>query len=306
MTAGPARPARGGLLVLAGAALFGTIGTARVLGPDAPAVSVGAARLAVAALLLVAFAWPQLRAGGAAGELRRPATLVAGAAQAAFQVTFLAAVVSTGVAVGTLVAIGSAPLFAGVISRRVTAQWVAATGLAVVGLLLLVLGGGGAHLALAGTLLALGAGVSYAVYTVATGRAVADGAVPAVTTAVAFAVAALLLLPALAVTDRHWLGTPSGLLMAVYLGLVPTALAYRLFAAGLRSVAASVASTIGLAEPVVAAILGVVVLGERLSLVGWVGAVLVLLALALAVRRPAPAAPRPEPCDTGWMNGQHA
>jgi DME family drug/metabolite transporter len=128
---------------------------------------------------------------------------------------------------------------------------------------------------------------------------VAAGAVPAATTAVAFTVAAVLLLPALAVTDRHWLGTPSGLLMAVYLGLVPTALAYRLFAAGLRSVAASMASTIGLAEPVVAAVLGVVVLGERLSLVGWLGAVLVLLALALAARRPVPPRPLPEPARLG-------
>ncbi|KQX68905.1 hypothetical protein ASD06_17575 [Angustibacter sp. Root456] len=287
------------MLVLAAAALFGTIGTARVLGPDAPAASVGAARLVVAALLLVAFAWPHLRGGGATAELRRPATVVAGVAQAAFQVTFLAAVVLTGVAVGTLVAIGSAPLFAGLISRRVSARWAIATALAVVGLLLLVLGGGAARLTLGGTLLALGAGLSYATYTVATGRAVASGAVPAVTTAVAFTVAAVVLLPALALTDLHWLATPSGLLMAVYLGLVPTALAYRLFAAGLRSVAASVASTIGLAEPVVAALLGVLVLGERLSALGWLGAVLVLLALALAARRPAAPRASPEPATLG-------
>ncbi|MGN6612446.1 MAG: EamA family transporter [Angustibacter sp.] len=299
MTPDAGRPARGGLLVLAAATLFGTIGTARVLGPDAPAASVGAARLVVAAVLLVAFAWPHLRGGGAAGEVRRPATLVAGVAQAAFQVTFLAAVVLTGVAVGTLVAIGSAPLFAGLISRRVTARWAVATALAVVGLLLLVLGGGGARLTVGGTLLALGAGLSYATYTVATGRAVAGGAVPAVTTAVAFTVAAVVLLPALAVTDLHWLATPSGLLMAVYLGLVPTALAYRLFAAGLRSVAASVASTIALAEPVVAALLGVLVLGERLSGLGWLGAALVLLALALAARRPAAPRPSPEPATLG-------
>lgn len=296
LVAAPAR--RGALLVLAAATTFGTIGTARVLGPDAPAPAVGAARLLLAAVVLVAFAWPQLRAAAGA-EARRPATLVAGAAQAAFQVTFLGAVVLTGVAVGTLVAIGSAPLFAGLISRRVTRGWALATGLAVVGLLLLVLGGGGARLTVAGTLLALGAGLSYAGYTVATGRAVAGGAVPAVTTAVAFVVAAVLLLPALVVTDRHWLATAPGLAMVVYLALVPTALAYRLFAAGLRSVAPSVASTIALAEPVVAALLGVVVLGERLAPVGWLGAALVLLALVLAARRPVPPRVPPEPARLG-------
>lgn len=281
----------GAASVVLAATLFGTIGTARVLGPAAPAAGVGAVRVGLAAVLLVLLGRSVLRAGSWRRELARPATLLAGVAQAAFQVTFLGAVVLTGVAVGTLVAIGSAPLFSGLLSRRVTARWAMATALAVVGLALLVAGGTGARLSLPGTALALGAGLSYASYTVATGRAVVAGAPPAATTAMAFVVAAVVLAPALALTDTEWLASPSGVLMVLYLALVPTALAYRLFASGLRQVAASTASTLALAEPVVAALLGVVVLGERLTVTGWVGAALVVVALGLAARRPAPPSP---------------
>jgi DME family drug/metabolite transporter len=274
--------------VLAGAGLFGTIGTARVLGPDSPSGSVGAVRVLLAALVLVVLGAAARPAPGAwTREWRRGSTLVAGAAQAAFQLTFLAAVLHTGVAVGTLVAIGTAPVVAGLLSRHVSATWVTATAVALAGLTLLVLGGGGARLSLTGLLLALGAGSSYGVYLVATSRAVTHGAPPALTTAVAFTVAALVLLPWLALEDASWLGTGSGWLMVGYLALVPTVLAYRLFALGLRRVPPSTASTMALAEPVVATVLGVALLGERLSAVGWLGAALVLAGLVLVSRRPA-------------------
>jgi drug/metabolite transporter, DME family len=275
------------LLLLLGATLFGTIGTARVLGPTSPSGSVGAVRVLLAAVVLVALAaWTRPARGAWSVECRRPSTLVAGATQAAFQLTFLAAVLHTGVAVGTLVAIGSAPLVAGLLSRHVSRAWVTATAVALSGLVLLVLGGGGARLSWAGLLLALGAGASYGVYMVATARAVTQGAPPALTTAVAFSVAAVVLLPWLVMEDAGWLGTASGWAMVVYLALVPTVLAYRLFARGLTQVPASTASTIALAEPVVAMVLGVVLLGERLSAVGWIGAGLVLTGLVLVARRP--------------------
>ena len=112
-------------LVVLAASLFGTIGTARVLGPDAPAAGVGAMRMLGAGLLLALLA-RRAPVDAWRAEVRRPHTLLAGVGQALFQLTFLAAVVSTGVAVGTLVAIGSAPLLAGAVSRRVSAAWAGA------------------------------------------------------------------------------------------------------------------------------------------------------------------------------------
>jgi DME family drug/metabolite transporter len=273
-----------------GAALFGTVGTARILGPDAAAAAVGGARAVLAAALLVPLAvW--------AGEswraaLRRRPVWVAGAAQAGFQACFLSAVLVTGVATGTLLAIGSAPLFAGLLHRRLDRGWALATAVGVTGLALLVAGGTGTRLEPAGVLLALGAGLSYAAYATATGRAVARGEPTVAVTAATFVVTALLLAPALLVTDSSWLVTTDGLLLAGWLALGPTVASYLLLARGLRELAPPVVTTLGLAEPVVATLLAVAVLGERPTGVGWVGALLVLAGLlgtALAASRARPA-----------------
>jgi hypothetical protein len=127
--------AAGALLVVAAAALFGTIGTARALGPDAPALPVAAARSALACLLLAAVPlWMAWRQGtgrelsvpaGVRVALRTRAVWTAALGQAAFQWCFLAAVPRVGVAVGTLVAIGLTPVVTGVLSRHVDRIWAA-------------------------------------------------------------------------------------------------------------------------------------------------------------------------------------
>lgn len=272
----------GVLLVVSATALFGTIGTARVLGPDASSWSVGGLRLLVAAVALVAVAvWMDGHLPFRSLLLRRE-SLLAGAGQAAFQVTFLTAVQLTGVAVGTLVAIGSAPLVTGLLTRAVNPRWLLSTGLGLVGLTLLVTGSA-EGVSAPGVVLALGAGVSYAVYTTASSRLAVE-APPASVTAAGFVVAAALLAPALLVTDNAWVTEPSGLALLAYLALAATALAYLLFVRGLRSVPAATAQTLGLTEPVVATLLATLLLDERLTVTGAVGASLVGLALLLLAR----------------------
>ena len=74
--------------------------------------------------------------------------------------------------------------------------------------------------------------------------------------------------------------------------IVPTALAYLLYARGLRLVSAAETATIGLVEPLTAAALGVTVLHERLRPATLAGAGLIvagLLVLTLRLaRRPRP------------------
>ena len=53
--------------------------------------------------------------------------------------------------------------------------------------------------------------------------------------------------------------------------MLTTALAYLLYARGLRTMAVTTATTFGLAEPAVAAVLGRTVLGERLTITGLAG-----------------------------------
>ena len=111
---------------------------------------------------------------------------------------------------------------------------------------------------------------------------VLDGRHPADTVmAVLFAGGALLLLPLLLVVDLGWVATWSGVATVLWLGAVPTALAYWLFARGLRRLPAAEVATLTLAEPVTATLLGVAVLGEPVTVGLLIGGVLVVASLAV-------------------------
>jgi drug/metabolite transporter, DME family len=283
--------------VLGAAALFGTTGTAQALGPDSTTpLGVGAARLLVGGVALLAVL-PLLgaRPSDAVRLWRTPAGLAAGACTALYQVCFFAGVQRAGVAVGTLAAIGSGPVLAGLLARVVLGErpgrvWLGATGVCVVGLALLVLSGGDASGGdPGGVLLAVVAGLGYAAYTVLAKRLLRAGEASAPVMAAAFGLGGVLLVPVLLTQPLGWLTTPSGAALALYLGLATTTLAYVLFGRGLAVLPAGPVTTLVLAEPVVATALGTAVLGERLPLLGAVGAALVLVGLAVqgvgAVRR---------------------
>jgi drug/metabolite transporter, DME family len=139
--------------------------------------------------------------------------------------------------------------------------------------------------------LALAAGACYAVYAVAAARLITAGNPESAVMGLLFGGAALLLAPVLVTSSTGWLLTGRGLAVTAYLGVVTTVLAYLLYGRGLRTIAAPVAVTLGLAEPVVAAMLGLVVLGERLNPASVAGLVLVGLALAALAVGPRPASP---------------
>ncbi len=278
------------LQVLLAALCFGTTGTAQALGPAGidPA-AVGAARIACGGALLVLFARLVRRAAGPTWA--RGPVLAGAAGVAAYQASFFAAVDHTGVAVGTIVALGSAPALTGALEwalhgRRPPARWAVATALASAGVALLAMAGGGeAGISPLGVGLAVLAGGSYATYTLASKRLLDDGHAPEGVMAALFGLGALALAPVLVLSGPGWIATGGGLALVLFLGVVPTAIAYVLFARGLRGLDASEAATITLAEPVTAAALGVFVLGEHVTGGGAFGASLVLGALVLLAVR---------------------
>ncbi|MBA2559237.1 MAG: EamA family transporter, partial [Propionibacteriales bacterium] len=205
-------------------------------------------------------------------------------AQAAFNVTFLSAVTHAGVAVGTLVAIGCTPILTGLLARNVTTGWLAATGLALAGLVALLSEGLGHGVTVGGLAWALGASASYATFILASAAlATADLAMESRLAAI-FTVAAVLMSPALVLTSLAWVVSSAGVAMVTYMATAATVLAYSLFNRGLRTVEPGTAATLGLTEPLVAAVLGVVVIGERLSTLSWLGAAIVLVALVMMIR----------------------
>jgi DME family drug/metabolite transporter len=284
-----ARQRRAVLEILGAAVLFGTTGTtASFAPPGATSISIGSARLVIGgAGLFVAL--PRLGGSrrGAVGRWRNPWGFTAGVMTALYQLAFFAGVSRAGVALATLVTIGSGPILVGFLSwlllrERPTSRWWASTGTCIVGLALLTFSGSeqpGVHVG--GLVFSLAAGLSYAAYTVAAKRLLIGGYAAPEVMASAFSLGGLILLPVLLVSGGAWIGSARGLAVTLWLGLGTTSVAYALFGRGLQVLPAGPTATLGLAEPLVATLLGLLVLGEHLGLAGWVGATLVAVGLGL-------------------------
>lgn len=282
---------RGILLVLLAAMLWGTTGTSQALAPaNATPLGIGAIRLLVGSLVLLIYAiWQngwRLFTGLSSGAL-----LTAAICMAAYQPLFFAGVDRTGVAVGTIVTIGSAPILSGGIVFLTSgiwpgSRWVLATLVSLFGCSLLIFSAGSLTFEPVGVFFALMAGSSYAVFAVAS-KALLTDKPPEVIMAIVFLIAALLLIPALFFVDLSWLTMFRGWVVAAHLGLGTVALAYVLFAYGLRNISVAAATTISLAEPATAAGLAVFVLGEQLTTRALLGMCLVGIGLViLSVQRP--------------------
>jgi drug/metabolite transporter, DME family len=215
---------------------------------------------------------------------------VAALAMAAYQPLFFGGVARTGVAVGTVVGIGSSPVFAGVLGigvrgERPGGRWLAATALALAGTGLLVGTGSSDDVDPAGIALALGAGLAYAVYVLASKLVLDAGWPPDALTVRVFGWAGLALVPVALVAGIGPLLSPGGLLMVAHLGIVTVAVAYVLFGRGLQGVGVGTAGTLTLAEPATAALLGIVVVGERFGGTTALGVALIATGLVVLVAR---------------------
>jgi drug/metabolite transporter, DME family len=282
------------LMVLAGAFFWGTTGTAQALAPSgAHPVLVGAVRISVAALALLVMALIRKSLGKQAGAslfgespaFTNPWLLFASLGLAAYQPLFFSAVSLTGVAVGTVVTLGSAPICSGILDwylgrGKPGMVWLVATALAIGGCAVLVFGKGDVTISPVGILLAVGAGFSFALYVGASKQLLVKHASGAVILP-AFIIATLMLSPSWFLFSKAWLFTPRGLAVSLHLGIVATALAYILFTRGLQGVRAPTAVTLSMAEPVTASLLGVFFLGEVLSVSALAGILIVFSGLAI-------------------------
>jgi DME family drug/metabolite transporter len=294
------RTARPILAVIAAAALFGTAGTALELGPDsATPLGVGAVRIGIGVVVL----WVAI-------AVDRPPVLstvqsnwrlmaLGGLGVATYTPAFFAAVERLGVAIGTVVAIGSGPFFAGALEsawrgvRPKGAWWIGTIITVTGGALLIVAQSGGEsvdRIDAGGLFFALLSGAGYALYSVTSKTTMARGVDSTLALAAPFTVG-VLVVAVLAVGEPFgWLATGSGMLMALHLGALTTGVAYLLFGYGLHRLTTATTVTLVLAEPLTASLLAVLVLDESLTALAWVG-ILVLLSGLVVVGRTAEVSP---------------
>lgn len=277
---------KGAILVVLAAMLWGTTGTSQALAPiGANALTIGALRLLVGGVGLLVIAHRTLKLDR---RWLNRYVLIGAIAVALYQVSFFGGVGRTGVAVGTVIGIGSAPIFAGLLALfveriQLTLIWWLATGLAVAGGAVLVLSGSAIGIDVLGILLAMGAGLSYAIYALAS-KTLLEHEKPDAVMAVLFSTGALLLLPLLLTADLGWVDSPGGVMVVLHLGLLATTLSYALFARGLRDVATATAVTLSLAEPLTAALLAIFLLGEPVTIPAVIGIGMVFVGLYLVGR----------------------
>lgn len=284
--------------VVAASVLWGTTGVSATFAPDVGAAAIGAAAMGLGGLLQAGIAARAIARHG--GLLRRqwPWVLAGALAVAIYPLAFYGSMRLAGVTVGTVVSIGSAPLLSAAIEMamdglRVTLRWVAGAALGLLGMAILCLAGGGHGAGVAAPAVPLGvglglvAGLTYALYSWAARRLMLRGLPARAAMGAVFGVGGLLLMPVLLATGAPFLASPANAAVGLYMAVVPMFLGYVCFGYGLARVPASTATTITLLEPVVAALLAAVVVGERLPGAGWAGIALIfacLLCLTVPLR----------------------
>ena len=280
------------LLILGAAALFGTTGTVLANGPQGvDPVNAGVVRLLVGGVGLAALSFRHFRsvlnqfwvAGfGAVGV-------------GTYQLCFFYSTRHAGVAIATVITIGSSPLFARIIGafRHRPAPhrlWYLAAVILAIGLTFLSSAqDSGSDVKIAGVLSALIAGLSYAIYTECAAVLIEQKLDSTAVMGVLFLGAGVLTSPFLLFRPVAWIATQRGVVMLAYLGIVTLTLAYVAFGKGLTKLVPTTVVMLTLLEPVVATLLAFFVLHETVSGQAWAGMLLVLVGLpiiAISVQRP--------------------
>ncbi|MEU5264072.1 EamA family transporter [Amycolatopsis sp. NPDC021455] len=284
----PTRARSSAALVLAGV-LWGTGGLAGSLLGDLAGLhplAVAAYRLLVgggAATLFV------LLTGGTFPRTARAAKRIAavGGLFALFQTSYFAAVALSSVSVATMTTIGAAPVVVTLAGRRKPHRWTLVSLAGTVAGLALLRWSPGEATSLAGLGFALLAAAGFATLTLLTAQPV-EGLEPLPTTAFGCLAGGLLLTPVASWSGMALPLHADVLLVACYLGAVPTALAYALYLRGLADAHPLLGALAAVLEPLTAAVLSAVLFGERLSVTAWCGAAVLVAALTVGYWRPEP------------------
>ncbi len=289
MNPGERMSGMGGVLIAA--LLWGTTGTAATFAPGVSAVAIGAVAMGVGGMLQALIALRGIARQRATLRHHWRMLLTGALAVAVYPLAFYASMHLAGVTVGTVISIGSAPLLSALIEygldgQRLTRRWMTGAAAGVAGMVLLCLAES-AHSSstaqqsevITGIALGLLAGLTYALYSWAARHLMQRGIPSRTAMGATFGFGGIMLMPVLFATGAPLLASWNNAAVGIYMALVPMFIGYLCYGYGLARIPASMATTITLLEPAVAAVLAVVIVGERLPALGWVGIGLIVACL---------------------------
>lgn len=286
-------PSLGIAAILFAAFVWGTTGTAATFAPDVSAVAIGAAAMGVGGIAQALMAFKGIRRARATLWDQRYILVVGAVAVMIYPLAFYGSMRLAGVTIGTVITIGTAPLFAALVEyvmdrTPLSRRWITGAIVGLAGMTLIcvtenaaqtqTLGGGAVT---SGVALGLLGGFTYALYSWTARGMMLRGVQTSVAMGATFGLGGLLLMPVLLVSGGAFLASWNNAAVGVYMASVPMFLGYVCFGYGLARVRASMATTLTLLEPVVAALLAAVIVGEQLHGLGWIGVGLVLTCLLI-------------------------
>ncbi|UOE81924.1 EamA family transporter [Vibrio splendidus] len=283
----------GTLAILFASILWGTTGTVASFAPDLSPLAIGAFSMGVGGLMQAGLAYRKILFAFDKLLQNKKLLAVSALALAVYPLAFYSSMKLSGVAIGTVVSIATAPFFSALLEcliskkNNINKRWLTSFAIGVVGIGLLVFSESsstnesGDDLKLLGIALGLVAGLCYAIYSWATKALIDKDIESQAAMGSIFGLGAMLLLPTLWFTGENLFSSQINVLVISYLTLIPQCLGYIAFSFGLRHVTASSANLLTLFEPVVAAVLAVCVVGELIPFIGWLGMFLIVLCLLI-------------------------
>lgn len=285
----------GFIAVLLAAFLWGTTGTVATFAPNLSPLAIGAAAMGGGGLLQALLARKSIKKNLIHINSNLVILIIGVVSVFIYPLAFYSSMHLAGITIGTVVSIGTAPLFTALLERffdqkKLSMLWFISFIFGITGVIFLSIGESHSSITsekitnngqILGIILAAVAGLTYALYSWVAKKLIDRGIDAKASMGLIFGFASLLLLPTLFFTGSNLFEQNINIYVVGYMMLIPMFLGYVLFGYGLKTVPASKAITLTLFEPLVAAILAIALVGEKLAPIGWVGMIFISLCLAL-------------------------
>lgn len=283
--------------VVIAASLWGTAGTVASFSKGLSPLAIGTLSIGIGGLLHAILALKFIKIECNSLLHHKKLLFIGVLATITYPLAFYSSLALAGVSVGTVVSIGSAPLFSVLLERivdkrRISIKWLISFIFGILGMILLVIGSKthnniyqhDDYNKILGVLFAILSGLSYAVYSFIVKYLINKGVNSRATVGILFGISAIILLLTLFFTAQNFFTSNINILVAFYIAIIPMFIGYFLFSYGLKNIPVSNAITLSLLEPFVATLLALCVIGEQLSILGFLGLLFIFICIIFLIK----------------------